>query len=194
VRGSWAAARRPCFVAWGWQAGGAPPTMLRMSPTSTTPRLHRCQINGAPTTVRSDPQQPLLWVLRDELGLVGSKYGCGIGVCGACMVLVNGQPRPACVVPVAEVAGQRITTVEGLAPKDRLHPVQQAWIEHNVPQCGYCQSGQMVSAAALLARHPQPTDAQIDEALRGNLCRCGTYARIRSAVHRAAELMKDRQA
>ena len=131
-----------------------------------------------------------MWVLRDELGLTGTKFGCGVAQCGACTVHVDGQAAKACVLPVGSLAGKRIVTIEGLAggSSRRLHAVQRAWIEGNVPQCGYCQSGQMMAAAALLARHQRPTDAQIDDAMRGNLCRCGTYERIRKAVHRAAEL------
>jgi len=151
-------------------------------PTSIT-------VNGRRRAVNASPDQPLLWVLRDDLNLKGTKFGCGAAQCGACTVHVDGQAVRSCAMPLAAVAGKAVRTIEGLAPAaDRLHPVQQAWIEHNVPQCGYCQSGQMMSAAALLARHPRPTDAQIDEAMRGNLCRCGTYERIRHAVHRAAEL------
>ncbi|NRF71591.1 (2Fe-2S)-binding protein [Aquincola sp. S2] len=145
-------------------------------------------INGVSRRYAGDGEQPLLWVLRDELGLTGTKYGCGIGACGACTVHVDGAAARACSVPMSALAGKRVLTAEGLGRGEQLHPVQQAWIEHNVPQCGYCQAGQMMSAAALLERVPRPTDAQIDDALRGNLCRCGTYERIRAAVHRAAEL------
>lgn len=148
-------------------------------------------VNGVPRTHAGDGDSPLLWVLRDELGLTGTKFGCGVAQCGACTVHVDGQAVRACVTPVASLAGRKVTTIEALASADgRLHPVQQAWIEGNVPQCGYCQAGQMMAAAALIARHPRPTDAQIDEALRGNLCRCGTYVRIRQAVHRAAALAR----
>ncbi len=128
---------------------------------------------------------PLLWVLRDKLKLTGTKYGCGIAQCGACTVHVNGTPARSCVLPVSSVAGS-VTTIEGLADGADLHPLQAAWIEHDVPQCGYCQSGQIMSAAALLAGNPQPSDADIDKALAGNYCRCGTYLRIRKAVHTAA--------
>jgi isoquinoline 1-oxidoreductase subunit alpha len=146
-------------------------------------------VNGRRRAIDASPNQPLLWVLRDDLGLKGTKFGCGVAQCGACTVHVDGQPMRSCSLPLSAVAGKPVRTIEGLAPAaDRLHPVQQAWIELNVPQCGYCQCGQMMSAAALLARHPEPTDAQVDEAMRGNLCRCGTYERIRRAVHRAAEL------
>jgi len=146
-------------------------------------------VNGVPRTHTGDAAQPLLWVLRDELGLTGTKFGCGVAQCGACTVHVEGEAVRSCVTPASALAGKRVKTIESLAGADgRLHPVQQAWIEGNVPQCGYCQAGQMMAAAALIARHPRPTDAQIDEALRGNLCRCGTYVRIRQAVHRAAEI------
>lgn len=135
-----------------------------------------------------DPSTPLLWALRDTLGLVGTKYGCGIAQCSACTVHVDGAPVQSCQVPVSSLAGRRITTIEGLAAEDgTLHPVQQAWIDEDVPQCGYCQAGQLMSAAALLARKPRPTDADIDAAMERHLCRCGTYNRIRKAIHRAAE-------
>jgi isoquinoline 1-oxidoreductase subunit alpha len=148
----------------------------------------RLTINGTARAWSGDGAQPLLWALRDDLQLTGTKYGCGVGACGACTVHVDGAPVRSCMTPVSALAGRRVVTVEGLAQGARLHPVQQAWMEHNVPQCGYCQSGQMMAAAALIARQPKPTDAQIDDALRGNLCRCGTYERIRKAVHRAAEI------
>ncbi|HEX7062189.1 MAG TPA: (2Fe-2S)-binding protein [Woeseiaceae bacterium] len=147
-------------------------------------------VNGRAHEVDVEPEMPLLWVLRETLGLTGTKYGCGIAQCGACTVHVDGQPVRSCSVPAASVAGRRITTIEGLSP-DASHPVQQAWIEHTVPQCGYCQSGQIMAAAALLARSPDPSDAEIDAAMAGNLCRCGTYPRIRTAIHRAAELAKE---
>lgn len=145
-------------------------------------------INGQSRTVNDvDLSTPLLWVLRDHLGLVGTKYGCGIAQCGACTVHLNGSPIRSCQVPLAAVAGQSITTIEGLAGKNgKLHPLQQAWIDHDVPQCGYCQAGQIMSAAALLKQNPKPTDADIDNAMSGNLCRCGTYQRIRAAIHTAA--------
>jgi len=129
---------------------------------------------------------PLLWVLRDELDIKGPKYGCGIGQCGACTVHVDGEPVRSCSVPIAQVSGKRVLTIEGLAPPGGLHPVQQAWIEHQVPQCGYCQGGQILTAVALLRKHPHPTDRQIDEAMT-NLCRCGTFARVRSAIKAAAK-------
>lgn len=132
--------------------------------------------------------ESLLSVLREHLGLVGAKFGCGVGLCGACTVLVDGQPRRSCLLAVKDVGGQEITTIEGLAQGERLHPVQQAWLDESVPQCGYCQAGMVVAVAALLRDVPKPTDAQIDAALAGHLCRCGTQQRIRGAVHRAAEL------
>jgi isoquinoline 1-oxidoreductase alpha subunit len=131
-------------------------------------------------------EMPLLWVLRDELGLIGTKFGCGIAQCGACTVHLNGAPVRACVMRVGDIAGQSVRTIEGLADGTRLHPLQQAWISEDVAQCGYCQSGQIMSAAALLARTPQPTDEEIDDAMAGNFCRCGTYNRIRKAIHTAA--------
>jgi isoquinoline 1-oxidoreductase alpha subunit len=143
------------------------------------------KINGQSTTVDVPPDTPLLWVLRDVLNLHGTKYGCGIGQCGACTVHVGGQPVRSCVTPVSGAAKAAITTIEGLSP-DGSHPLQQAWRAVDVPQCGYCQAGQIMSAAALLVKHPKPTDQQIDEAMSGNLCRCGTYLRIRQAIHKAA--------
>jgi len=145
------------------------------------------RVNGKDRTTDVDPETPLLWVLRDSLGLPGTKYGCGMALCGACTVLADGAPIRACSTPVASVAGQNITTIEGLAKSaTELHPLQKAWIEHDVPQCGYCQAGQLMSAAALLARTPKPTDQDIDAAMAGNICRCGTYQRIRAAIHSAA--------
>lgn len=146
-------------------------------------------VNGTEHDVSAPPDMPLLWVLRDLLHLTGTKFGCGIAQCGACTVHVDGAPRRSCVTPVSAVEGKPITTIEGLS-KDGTHPVQRAWAELDVVQCGYCQSGQIMSAAALLAKQPAPSDADIDQALSGNLCRCGTYQRIRAAVHRAAELDK----
>lgn len=148
-------------------------------------------VNGRAVEVDADPETPLLWVLRDTMGLTGTKYGCGMALCGACTVHLDGQPVRSCVTPVAAVGAHRITTIEGLST-DRSHPVQRAWMEIDVPQCGYCQSGQIMSAAALLAKTPKPTDADIDSAMSGNLCRCGTYQRIRTAIHRAAELAGDK--
>ena len=133
------------------------------------------------------PDTPLLWILRDGLNLTGTKYGCGMAICGACTVHVDGQPLRSCTTPISAVAGRTITTIEGLSDKSD-HPVQQAWMEVDVPQCGYCQSGQIMSAVALLAQKAQPTDADIDGAMTGNICRCGTYPRIRAAIHRAAAL------
>jgi len=144
-------------------------------------------INGQVLKAEVDDDTPLLWVLRDSLGLTGTKYGCGRALCGACTVHLDGQPIRSCVTPASAALGKVITTIEGLSP-DRSHPVQQAWIELDVPQCGYCQSGQIMSAAALLAGTPQPTDQDIDAAMSGNLCRCGTYPRIRAAIHRAAAI------
>ena len=144
-------------------------------------------LNGKPQSVDVNPNMPLLWVLRDTLGMTGTKFGCGMALCGACTVHIDGAATRSCVTPVSSVAGKKITTIEGLSP-DRSHPVQKAWIEIDVPQCGYCQSGQIMSAAALLATKAQPSDADIDEAMKGNICRCGTYQRIRQAVHRAAQM------
>ena len=150
-------------------------------------------VNGRRLDYAGDPRQPLLWYLRDELGLTGTKFGCGIAACGACTVHVDGQPQRACVLTMAQLEGRSVLTIEGLGGNS-LHAVQQAWIAGNVPQCGYCQSGQMMAAAALLAATPDPDDAAIDAALAGNLCRCGTYARIRGAVHHAAQLIREQQA
>ena len=147
-------------------------------------------VNGKRHTVEADADTPLLWVLRDELGLTGTKFGCGKALCGACLVHLDGEPAQSCVTPISRVGDASITTIEGLSP-DGGHPVQRAWTEVDVPQCGYCHAGQIMAAAALVGRVPQPTDRQIDEAMRGNLCRCGTYARIRRAVHRAAELARE---
>ena len=149
----------------------------------------KLRVNGTEHDLDAPPDMPLLWALRDLLQLTGTKFGCGIAQCGACTVHVDGVPRRACVTPVSTVEGKAITTIEGLS-LDGSHPVQRAWAELDVVQCGYCQSGQIMSAAALLAKVPAPTDTDIDQALSGNLCRCGTYQRIRAAVHRAAELGK----
>ncbi|AJG18217.1 (2Fe-2S)-binding protein [Cupriavidus basilensis] len=143
-------------------------------------------VNGALRAVQAPGDTPLLWVLRDELDLTGTKYGCGMGLCGACTVHVDGAPVRACQTPVSTVAGKRVTTIEGLGQPDALHAVQKAWQAEDVPQCGYCQSGQLMSAAALLASKRNPTDSDIDAAMAGNICRCGTYDRIRRAIHRAA--------
>jgi isoquinoline 1-oxidoreductase subunit alpha len=144
-------------------------------------------INGERRATEVDPSTPLLWVLRDTFGLTGTKYGCGIAQCGACTVDLEGEAIRSCVTPLSRAAGKKVTTVEGLS-KRNAHPVQQAWLAEQVPQCGYCQSGQLMSAAVLLAKIPKPTDAEIDDAMSGNICRCGTYQRIRRAIHRAAEI------
>jgi len=147
----------------------------------------KLSVNGKTVEVDVDPATPLLWVLRDALGLTGTKFGCGMALCGACTVHLAGNAVRSCQVPVSAVGEQPVTTIEGLS-SDRSHPVQQAWIEHDVPQCGYCQSGQIMSASALLAEKPRPTDADIDAAMSGNICRCGTYQRIRAAIRRAAQI------
>jgi isoquinoline 1-oxidoreductase subunit alpha len=147
-------------------------------------------VNGQPRTFEAAADTPLLWILRDTLNLPGTKYGCGIGQCGACTIHMNGVPMRSCMLPVSIAAGMQITTIEGLSP-DGSHPLQQAWMEHDVAQCGYCQSGQIMSAAALLRGNPDPTGEDIDNALAGNLCRCGTYVRIRAAVKTAAAKMKE---
>ena len=146
-------------------------------------------VNGKSLNVDADVDTPLLWVLRDHLALTGTKYGCGMALCGACTVHVDGAPVRSCLLPLQAVEGKSITTIEGLS-KARSHAVQRAWIEVDVPQCGYCQSGQIMSAAALLQTNPSPSDADIDAALAGNICRCGTYPRIRKAIHRAAALLR----
>jgi isoquinoline 1-oxidoreductase subunit alpha len=146
-------------------------------------------VNGAIHELAVDPGMPLLWALRERLQLTGTKYGCGIAQCGACTVHLDGRPVRACVTPVSAAVGKHITTIEGLGTPDKPHPVQVAWTEIGVPQCGYCQSGQIMSAVALLAENPGPTDADIDAAMAANLCRCGTYLRIRKAIHTAAALM-----
>lgn len=143
-------------------------------------------INGKPVSILAEPDTPLLWVIREELGMTGTKFGCGIAACGACSVHVNGEVVRSCSLPVSDIVGKSITTIEGLgAPDGTLHALQAAWIEHQVPQCGYCQSGQLMAAAALLRATPRPTDAQIDAAMT-NICRCGTYPRIRAAIHAVA--------
>lgn len=143
-------------------------------------------VNGQKQDVDVAPQMPLLWVLRDTLGFTGTKFGCGLGLCGACTVHIDGQASRSCSTPISSVNGKRVTTIEGLSA-DGSHPVQRAWAEADVPQCGYCQSGQIMSAAALLAAKPNPTESEIDSAMRGNICRCGTYQAIREAIHRAAQ-------
>lgn len=146
----------------------------------------KLKVNGTERDVDVPEDVPLLWVLREELGLTGTKFGCGRALCGACTVHVDGKARRSCVVAVGDVAGQAITTIEGLGREQSLHPLQQAWVEHSVPQCGYCQPGQLMMAAALVRTNPTPSDAQIDAVMSGSLCRCGTYPRIRKAIHAAA--------
>ena len=142
-------------------------------------------LNGKSQSVEVDPQMPLLWVLRDTLNMTGTKFGCGMALCGACTVHINGEAARSCITPISAIAGKKITTIEGLSA-DGNHPVQQAWVEIDVPQCGYCQCGQIMSAAALLAKKASPSDVEIDDFMSGNICRCGTYQRIRKAIHRAA--------
>ena len=146
----------------------------------------KLNVNGKNHTLDAEPEMPLLWALRDELDIKGPKFGCGIAQCGSCTVLVNGEPVRSCSYPVSGAEGQKVITIEGLADKGKLHAVQQAWIDHQVPQCGYCQGGQMLAAVALLKKKPKPTDEDIDAAMT-NICRCGTYARIRTAIHAAAK-------
>jgi isoquinoline 1-oxidoreductase subunit alpha len=146
-------------------------------------------VNGKAIETDASPDTPLLWVLRDHLGMTGTKFGCGQALCGACTVHLDGEPTRSCSIPLSAVGEMKVTTIEGVSP-DRSHVVQKAWMELDVPQCGYCQSGQIMSATALLAKNPAPTDADIDAAMSGNICRCGTYTRIRKAVHRAAELLQ----
>ena len=146
-------------------------------------------LNGSTVSVQAEPDTPLLWVIRDEIGLTGTKFGCGAALCGACTVHLNGTPIRSCQTPVSAVAGKKIATVESLS-SDNSHPLQKAWVKHQVPQCGYCQSGQLMSAAALLAKNKNPSDADIDNAMTGNLCRCGTYNRIRAAIKDAAAEMR----
>ena len=147
----------------------------------------RLKVNGRQRTVEVTPDTPLLWVLRDTLQLTGTKFGCGMAQCGACTVHLDGTPVRACVTPVSAVGTRAVTTIEGLSPDGASHPLQRAWVAEDVPQCGYCQSGQIMAAAALLRDTPSPTDADIDRAMAGNICRCGTYGRIRKAIHRAAQ-------
>jgi aerobic-type carbon monoxide dehydrogenase small subunit (CoxS/CutS family) len=150
--------------------------------------MARITVNDKTLDIDASPDTPLLWVLRDHLAMTGTKYGCGMALCGACTVHVDGAAVRSCVLPLAALEGKRITTIEGLS-QDRSHAVQRAWMELDVPQCGYCQSGQIMSAAALLKSNPRPSDAEIDAAMAGNICRCGTYPRIRKAIHRAADLL-----
>ena len=145
----------------------------------------KLNVNGQTHQLDVEPEMPLLWALRDELDIKGPKYGCGIAQCGACTVLLNGEPVRSCAYPVSSAAGQQVVSIEGLASKGKLHAVQKAWIDHQVPQCGYCQGGQMLAAVALLKKKPKPTDEDIDAAMT-NICRCGTYARMRTAIHAAA--------
>lgn len=149
-------------------------------------------VNSKPVELQMDPSTPLLWAIRENLGLTGTKFGCGMALCGACTVHVDDNAVRSCVTPVGAIANKHVTTIEGLAP-DRSHPVQRAWLQVQVPQCGYCQCGQMMSAAALLAVNPEPTDTDIDDAMAGNICRCGTYARIRKAIHVAAEMARSQK-
>jgi aerobic-type carbon monoxide dehydrogenase small subunit (CoxS/CutS family) len=147
----------------------------------------KLQVNRKDYTLDVRPDTPLLWVLRESLGLTGTKFGCGMALCGACTVHLDGEAVRSCVTPVSRAAGKEVTTIEGLSP-DLSHPLQRAWIAEDVPQCGYCQSGQIMAAAVLLRENPRPTDADIDDAMSGNICRCGTYQRVRRAIHRAAQL------
>ena len=150
----------------------------------------RLTVNGAAIEIDAEPEMPLLWALRDKAGILGPKFGCGIAACGACTVLVDGEPVRSCVMPVGQVSGE-VTTIDGLSDGDTLHAVQQAWLDEQVAQCGYCQAGQIMSAVALLKWTPNPTDEDIDNAMAGNLCRCGTYPRIRAAIKRAAAAKAD---
>ena len=150
----------------------------------------KLSVNGRNVDTDAAADTPILWVLRDHLGMTGTKFGCGMALCGACTVHLDGAPIRSCVTPLAAAEGRRITTIEGLSP-DRSHALQRAWLELDVPQCGYCQSGQLMSAAALIAANPAPSDVEIDAAMSGNICRCGTYPRIRKAIHRAAELARE---
>ena len=154
--------------------------------------MAKLTVNGKAVTINASPDTPLLWALRDELKLNGTKFGCGLALCGACTVHINGEPARSCSTPLSAVEGKKITTIEGIAAKG-LHPVQKAWIALDVPQCGYCQSGQIMSAVALLAKNKSPTDADIDAAMSGNICRCGTYQRIRAAIHTAARQLSGKK-
>jgi isoquinoline 1-oxidoreductase subunit alpha len=169
---------------WSYSRRAAHGAACANSPGAAMIKLN---LNGKDTEVDVDADMPLLWLLRDTLGLTGTKFGCGMALCGACTVHLEGAAIRSCITPVSAASGRKVTTIEGLS-SDSTHPLQKAWIELDVPQCGYCQSGQIMSAAALLARTPQPTDAEIDAAMSGNICRCGTYQRIRAAIHRAAAL------
>lgn len=147
----------------------------------------RFTVNGKPQTMDVDPNMPLLWVIRDTLNMTGTKFGCGMALCGACTVHINGAAIRSCITPISSVEGKHVTTIEGLSP-DHSHPVQRAWMEVDVPQCGYCQSGQIMSASAFLEKTPHPTDAEVEEFMAGNICRCGTYQQIKEAIHRAAAM------
>ena len=150
-------------------------------------------INGTPRSVDVDDDTPLLWVIRDVLGMTGTKFGCGLGLCGACTVHIDGAPTRSCMTPVSAVDGKKVTTIEGVGKTPVGKQVQQAWLHREVPQCGYCQSGQIMSASALLAQNPRPSDKDIDEAMAGNICRCGTYVRIRSAIKQAAQSLRKKE-
>lgn len=150
--------------------------------------MYTLTINGLKHKVDTDPDTPLLWVLRENVGLTGTKYSCGIGQCGACTVHINGKAVRSCMLPVSQISGESITTIEGIS-QNKIHPVQEAWLSESVSQCGYCQPGQIMSAIALLSEYPKPTDDQIDRMMSGNLCRCGTYGRIRKAIHHASRLI-----
>jgi len=150
-------------------------------------------LNGKPVSIEADPAMPLLYAIRDMAQLTGTKFGCGLGLCGACTVHLDGQPIRSCVTPLSAAVGKKVTTIEGLNKDAALHPVQQAWIDHKVPQCGYCQAGQMMSAAALLSSNSAPTEQDIETAMQGNICRCGTYPRIKKAIEDAAEVIRAKQ-
>jgi len=154
--------------------------------------MMKVAVNGVERLIEFEPDTPLLWVIRDELKLKGTKFGCGKGLCGACTVHFNGTPIRSCITPVSAVEGQNITTIEGIGSEELPHQLQASWVEFNVPQCGYCQSGQLMSASALIADNPNPTDADIDNAMSGNACRCGTYPRIKAAIHHAADNLNKR--
>ena len=152
--------------------------------------MAKLNINGRTHDVQGDGDTPLLWVIREQIGLTGTKYGCGVAQCGACTVHIDGVAQRSCSIPISAVGDAKITTIEGLSPDGLSHPIQKAWLQHEVPQCGYCQSGQIMAAAALLKKNPKPTDKDIDEAMT-NICRCGTYQRVRAGVHKAAQIAAD---
>jgi isoquinoline 1-oxidoreductase alpha subunit len=170
------------------QPGGG----LRQSqPTITETQVAtQLKVNGKAVSVKAEPDTPLLWVVRDEIGLTGTKFGCGAGLCGACTVHLDGVPVRSCQTPLSAAAGKSVSTIESLSGRANTHPLQKAWIAHDVPQCGYCQSGQLMSAAALLAKNKNPSDSDIDQAMSGNICRCGTYVRVRAAIKTAAAEMR----